>query len=772
MIDNLDGQGALDYTPFLDAANNPQVSRKLNQPVELRFALVTSEDDFVVPAKGARVTLGRSNGSDVFAGYIAGAPEYHLLGWTERGPVFRYEIVALSDEMMLDQKTLPPTPPFVARSAGDALRRLSEDTFAGWGDLSGIAGEDVIPYYKASPAKKWSESAAEIALAARCAFRSEGEALRFSPLGEKSYQLDESSDDFSPSDLVLRSSDRGINDLTVLGEIEPSAYVRDYFVGDGFTTKFYLSQIPYTRGNRTVLDEEYARLNPALWELSDPQGAIAVRGGKLEVAGGTGRDGETLLEFAEKIELGGAVVLQHGDIEFDAASDGVAGGLYGGTVSVEGCLAGFRITTLGSNSRIQAFIQGSPAGTQLTTQPGHRYVLSTRLYANAMYRMQQVFHSSLHPAQTGRGGNSTPGDVWVVLEAHEIDPENPATQVAPATVLYDGVIRGAPGFCRYVLINAASMRCSVAFTRITLPVDALVRSTVPQEATRTRRPGSQLEGADCRVSEEPALQFFPQYAPAANELIEVSYRGRGRARARVTDPASVEAHRLGSDDGVRGGLRQVAMPAPRTSEDCEMAALAILDDAGQGWTGEYRIWSPFLPGAAADIFPGDALQVHVPSRKADFAAIVKQVEIEVHNVATETSRYRLRFVDAGDPSLGFEFQTATSQQMTAMPATDIIAVGTSYIPDLAGAAVTDVSSTTVTIDAGITPSPGEGIEVRRTDSGWGGDNDRNLVGRFSTRSFTVTRFGKAQDYFLRRYDNSAPAKYSRYSAALHVDFPL
>jgi hypothetical protein len=62
-------------------------------------------------------------------------------------------------------------------------------------------------------------------------------------------------------------------------------------------------------------------------------------------------------------------------------------------------------------------------------------------------------------------------------------------------------------------------------------------------------------------------------------------------------------------------------------------------------------------------------------------------------------------------------------------------------------------------------------EVRSSDAGWGTDNDRNLAGRFTTPIFTLSRFSRIQDYFLRRYDSSSPPKYSRYSAGLHVDYP-
>ncbi len=96
--------------------------------------------------------------------------------------------------------------------------------------------------------------------------------LLFTRLGERTYELSEGSASFSPGDLALRGVNRVTNDWTVLGPLEPSAYVTDYFVGDGFTTKFYLSQIPFTRLNltrgiastRTILYEEYGGVAPTL----------------------------------------------------------------------------------------------------------------------------------------------------------------------------------------------------------------------------------------------------------------------------------------------------------------------------------------------------------------------------------------------------------------------------------------------------------------------------------------------------------------------------
>ena len=777
LIDNLDGLGLQDYTAFVDSSKSPTLLRKLNSPAELKFGLVAGTGDLVVPAIGGRVSLTLSNGNDLFTGYIVQTPTYQYLGWAADGLVYRYQVDALSDVMLMDQKAPPPHPPFVDRNAGDAFDQLTAEALPGWFDVSGVEAADPIPYYSVNPAKKWTASAAEIALSARCSYRDDNSKLFFAPLAANTYALAENTATFSPGDLQLQSVNRLVNDLTILGPLEPSAHVKDYFCGDGYTTYFYMSQKPFTRSsqvalyNRTILDEIYTELDPTHWTVTDPLGVITVSNGQLQVAGGTGTDGQTLLNFIEQMELGGAMMLEHGDVVFNAASNGVIGGLYAGAVSIANCLAGFRITPLGDYCNIQALVGGTVTGTPLATQAGHHYVFTTLLYPTEVYRMQQVFHSSLYPSGSPRGGEAVACDVRVVLEVQDIDPTNPATQIARATVLFDDIIPDAPGFCTYALINAGNIQCSLAFTYISLPIDALVRGTLPGEDTVTILTGSLLDGAECQVTTSPALEFYPEYIPAANELIEVSYRGQGHAMARVINSASIAANQRGGDDGVRGSVREIGLPVPRTSADCEIAALALLDDAGQGWSGEYQAWSQFLPGGAADIFPGDGLAVNVPSRMASFTAIVREVDMEIVDLAGENSRYALRFVDAGDPSLDFAFVTALMKQTQVLTPMDVTEVGNYYLADLTDAEVTNVTSTTVTIDVGFTPVAGGGIEVRYSDAGWGVDNNRNLVGRFTSRSFTLTRYARAQTYFLRSYDGSYPPKYSRYSTALHVDYP-
>jgi hypothetical protein len=774
-IDNLDGSGPVNYTSSIDGSRFPQVVRKLNRPSELRLSLVADSPDFVVPVAGARVTVGLINGQDVFTGYLMQSPVFEYLGWGERGPVYRHDLVAQSDEGLLDEKRLPDRCPFLDRSAGDALRQLTQDLLPGVFDTSAVQDLDMLTFYASDPRKTWSQQAAEIAVQARASYRIMNGALIFAPLGAAVHALNETDSTFSPEGLKLQPVNGLINDVTVIGQSEPDSYVSDYFVGDGLTLKFYLSHAPFTKTSKTIFDEEYtiAPLEPTLWTVTDPSNAISVSGGELQIVGGTGVDGATTVQAAEKIELGGALVMQHGDVMFSAASTGVLGGLYPGAVSIAGCLAGFRITANGAQSNIQALINGAGTGTPITTVAGHHYLLTTRLYSPEIYRRQQIFHSSVHPAGNGMGGAEIAASVRIVLELHDIDPANPATQVAPSTVMYDGVISAAPDFCTYVLANAASLQCAIAFTRLIQAVDAEVRSALPGQGYITQLVGSLEEGAECEITSSSALEFYPQYAPAANQLIQVHYRSLGHALARITNPASITAQQRGIDNGLHGAVRHIKEPPARTAADCEIAALALLDDTtGLAWTGEYEVWSDFLPGNAADIFPGDALNIAVPSRGAAFSAIVNDVEITLKNLEGEHLSYKIKFANDAAKALAFEFEATKAATSLFVNQLTNAQVGTTYLPDLTAAVITAVTSTTVTVDAGVTAISGGGFEVRWSDAGWGPGNDRNLVGRFATQTFTIPRLSRVQDCYLQQYDGSVPPKYSRYTTALHLDYPL
>jgi hypothetical protein len=794
LIDNNDGLGQLDYTPYVDTDHPPKITRKLNAPATMVLAVVSADANFHPPVSGARVILQRSDGFMLFTGYLATPPEQQYLGYGQI-PAWRYILGAIDDSCLLDHNELPARTPFTSRTAGDALTTLANDVLPGGLDESGVQDTSPVNHFLIVPQKGWTSHAQELSQMARSTYRVYDGALDFQPVGQQSFTINEQDPNYDPSGLALLQPAKLLNDVTIVGELEPLAYVRDYFLGNGTTLEFYLSETPF--GNSTIgstthayaeaasppmlsgatdangklftlFQDDYseAQLLPTLWSLTDPNGAVSLSAGQLQFNGGP-----AAISYVEQVELAGGWLMQHGNFVFNAASTGTIGGIYDGSPADGNCIAGFAISPNGSNSNIQALINGNVTGSPLTTTPGHQYFIATELICGEAQRVHQTYLSSLHPAGSGRGGDSLAAAVRVVLTVHDVDPNNPGTLATVATVLYDGVLAAPPGFATYAMIDETSVFAAASYTSVQRTVNAEIRSMIPGGQFRTRLAGAFADGGECYITSSGTLCFYAPYPPQENEEIVVSYRTSGRAVARVQDPVSIAEHAQGSDQGQRSYVRRLHLPLALSDIDCENAACALLDDTvQQAWQGEYKIISDFLP--VEDVIPGNAVQVAAPSRGANFTAIVREVELQVVSLADDRAQYDIKFAnDAAEP-LAFKFEAIT----LAEPVSIVYDTGTPstslYLDPLTAAQVTNVIATEITIDAGAAPPAGGGIEVRRSDGGWGSSDSGNLAGRFTTETFTLPRLERVQNYYLRQYDGSSPAKYSRYSVLLHVDYPL
>jgi hypothetical protein len=88
-------------------------------------------------------------------------------------------------------------------------------------------------------------------------------------------------------------------------------------------------------------------------------------------------------------------------------------------------------------------------------------------------------------------------------------------------------------------------------------------------------------------------------------------------------------------------------------------------------------------------------------------------------------------------------------------------------------AITSVNGSELQIDAGCDPPTGGGFEVRRSDWNFGANVDTaDLVLRSPVRSFSIPRAAQVERYYVRMYDASSPALYSRFSSAVFVNVPL
>jgi len=94
----------------------------------------------------------------------------------------------------------------------------------------------------------------------------------------------------------------------------------------------------------------------------------------------------------------------------------------------------------------------------------------------------------------------------------------------------------------------------------------------------------------------------------------------------------------------------------------------LTDNAVQAaWSGEYRIEGDRLP--AKDGLPGDAVQVAAPSRQANFAAIVREVDVQAASAACDHLSYVIRFANDGAEALACEFAKATLPDPLPTPLT-------------------------------------------------------------------------------------------------------
>lgn len=291
LIDNNDGRGPQDYTAWVDVEHLPKIARKLNRAATMTAALANCGAGFSAPVCGARIVLQCGSGLTLFTGYLATAPEQQYLGQGLQGPAWRYNLLALDDSCLLDRNALPVRTPFAWRTTGDALRTLVNDVLPGGLDLSGVQDVSLINQFPIVPQKTWTEHAQELTTMARAAYRAHDNRLDFQPVGQQSFTISDQDNKFVPQGLSLVQPDELRNDVTIIGELEPVVYVRDYFLGDGTTLAFYLSEVPFSKSAVTLFVENYTdpQLNSTLWGVTDPNGKLSVGGGQLLISGEIGR---------------------------------------------------------------------------------------------------------------------------------------------------------------------------------------------------------------------------------------------------------------------------------------------------------------------------------------------------------------------------------------------------------------------------------------------------------------------------------------------------
>ncbi len=186
-------------------------------------------------------------GTLLFTGYLATEPVADYAGAGLAGPVYRIAFTAISDEWLLDKQTADPHRRGLRASpAARCSAHLTNRTAAGQLTTIGVAIDKPVGVFAPEPAAPWSTNAAQIAGSTYAAYRALNGALVTQPIGTVTHTLDFDSGagDGTLQVAALKTAmvKELANDVTLSGEIEPSAFVTEMFSGDGTTSVFPLAR--------------------------------------------------------------------------------------------------------------------------------------------------------------------------------------------------------------------------------------------------------------------------------------------------------------------------------------------------------------------------------------------------------------------------------------------------------------------------------------------------------------------------------------------------
>ncbi len=761
-----------DYSGALDAAHPLTIERKLNEPSVCQLWLsLPADGSLAMPTRNLPLTVTGDDGTVSFTGYIAVTPLPEYAGMGTEGPRYRIALQALSDELLLDQLPMPPSKGSSGETAGALLAGLVTRTGASSLSTQGLALSAAVSQFIPEAGAVWSKSAGQVANQARASYRALSGALTLSAVPAAVHPLNETDGSLSLANLTLTGSvERALaNDITVCGEHEPSAYVTEYFLGDGATTKFYLSEDPFfPPSSQTIVIHELfdePQIDLRRWGNPGGNGYLALGPGGLAMNGGSGVDGGTLLSWLDPVELGGTLLLEATGVTLSPGSTGVLAGFFTGLDTQAGCIAGFQVAAQQGTGAVtlQPLVQGTLTGTAFSVNPSNQYALRLRVHCPESQRALAVYRAQ------GDSGALIAGGQWSFAPASiQVDIQEFVNGVGGMPVtLYDGSIASLPATGTVVAASSTNLIGSMRALNLTNLGSGWVVSTPQGGGAYTRRIGSAVEAAECHLERTGILAFYTGFAPAAGEQVAVTYRVLHRAVGRAVNSASQQSLVQAGLPPVVSWIGTVTSPPARSSADCRNAA-QVLQQAASGVSA---LWSGAYKGArasfATDVWPGDALLLNAPSMSLNAQVVVRTVKISYQPSCPDLVNYVVTFANDWADSLAIK-TSATVPADAWLPAL----VAPTMLANLNNLTVATLNGTTVSINTGVAAPTGGGFEIRRRDYDFMPGEDSGLVMRTSAQNITFPRAAANDRFYIRMYDGATPPNYSGFSTALFVNLPV
>ena len=441
--------GGLDYTSALDAAHPLTIERKLNEPSVCRLWIALPANDSATLTRSQPIQVTGDDGTNYFTGYLAASPMPEYAGLGLEGPRYRIALEAISDEYLLDQLPMAPGTGAAGVNAGPLLASLVAKTGSTALSTQALSLNSPVSTFMPAPGATFSSCAGAASNQARAAYRATNGALALAEIPAAVHVLDETQGSLALGNLTLSAGVRRAlaNDVTVCGEHEPTAYVTEYFLGDGVTTQFNLSSDAFAMpsSKSTIIRELFneGQIDLCLWGNPGSHNYLSLGAGGLTMQGGTGRDGDTQLSWIDPVEMGGTLLLEASGVTLANGSTGILAGLFSGEQTQPGCTAGFQVTAQQGTGAVsvQPFVMGSPTGSMYSINPSNQYALRVRVHCPECERGLAVYRSYCDSGSISYGGQWNTAPANLLFEIQEF-----VNGVAGMPItLYDGQIADLPG---------------------------------------------------------------------------------------------------------------------------------------------------------------------------------------------------------------------------------------------------------------------------------------------------------------------------------------
>lgn len=664
------GTGNVDYTRYV-VDGTLSIEDSINVPTLTNFILSPSDNSFVIPKRSAYVTVvseryasgsnpingnGYGSGKILATGFVTNEPEREYLGINPKltsnkfqNQQLSYKINVTSDEWLLNSHVVPFIPAFVNQTMGQILAGIANALLPGFFDVtSHVMSGDLVPYYQYDPQQTFSDIAKSFGDSVRYRYKVINRTLYFVPFGDAplGIQYDEnvSHKGFSRLNFPLELQTSvltvpPVNDCIVIGDIEPQTNWENYFIGDGFTSRFRLKHDVFDGSTAALLQDDWTEgsFQTNLWNVvvngtqDYTLGGVFDLAGSLSVtmaSGGSVPLNTTYIVENSGLELGGGLNLQHGEFEFTDVCTGIVGGIYSSTTLTQAnCIAGFQLSASGTGVTvtasgaggivIQPLYNGQLVGPKVVSQPNHHYLLQTWIGANKWDRYERVYRNLTGNVAYGGNQLAASGTItWAITDIDQgIYANTPPQFQSP--YLLDQIVnpitkftlqqQNIQPFAVYSPINAQQLNLDLWYTLLAQPpegslyVKSLTGATglqlpvlPPQLWTASTPPdqklgpeihylmgfGQQNQTATITVQGDAQfLEFYDDTIPGVGARIRHQSWAAEQSISRVQDPIAVAQEAcVSGDDGIRSAILTNLNPLPRTSQECEDAAGAAIHD--------------------------------------------------------------------------------------------------------------------------------------------------------------------------------------------------